>query len=230
MTIETPIIHNGDKTKVWRALIENVNILRADHAQLIMDYRRRHIPDPHKPDQIEFEFIQNNPDKSNPKRHAHFAQMHLQIIDDQTFNLHHRHVSPEFRDSNLIAAGKEPLNLSTRLYRQAESWIQQIANIKQQDQSIKLNVGQKSVIKWALNNGFTFVDDESMKQYQYIIDNPDLYVEDYAHVSDESLAQGIVRDKYLFSVDYTEDEKHIEKAIRFNLIKVIHPTVDDTRK
>ena len=209
-----PIVHEGDKTKIWRIFRRREFIPNVGDVRLILDYRKYHKSEEGKFDRLQFEYLQEDPIEPDTERVI--AQMHLQCISGGSFTLDHRHIHPEFR-------GK--LGLGTRLYHQAENFIQQIANTKHNDVRIQMQSGQRSVTDWAEKMGFVATSEckeflEEMREF------PERFVEDDVFVSPESQAQGIVKDRYVFRKEASG--RYMEDAIRITMKKVIHP--NETRE
>ena len=108
-----PIVHEGDKTKIWRVFRRREFIPNVGDVRLILDYRKYHKNEGGKFDRLQFEYFQEDP--IEPENERVIAQMHVQSIPDGSFILDHRHVHPDLR-------GK--VGLGTRLYQQVESFMQ----------------------------------------------------------------------------------------------------------
>jgi GNAT superfamily N-acetyltransferase len=173
---------------------------------LRVDVRNWHVQDEdHHRNQIQFEYVDADRDD------AIVAQMHFQPNADGTLTLGHRYIHADFR-------GKA--GLGSQLYRQTESFFQQIANEKHNDVVVQMQMGQRSVIVWAKKMGF-----EVLAEYQSVLaelrDHPERFTEDEVFVSPESQSQGIVKDKYIFRKE--TEGRYMEDAIRITMQKVIQP-------
>lgn len=203
------LVHEGDKTKIWRVFRRAEEIPSIGRCALVLDYRKYHEGQTKKFDRLQFEYLQEDPIEQDKERVI--AQMHVQCISDGVFVLDHRHVIPEFRGG---------FGLGSRLYQQVESFVQQIANMKNSDQAIQLSTGQKSVTDWAEKMGFK-VALECQEFLEEKREFPERFVEDDVFVSPESQAQGIVKDRYTFRKEALG--RYMEDAIRITMKKVIHP-------
>lgn len=203
------MVHEGDKTKINRVFEREENIPGAGKGMLVLDYRRYHQPDPKKFDRLQFEYRRVDPEL--PDQEQIVGQIHCQVIPDGSFTVDHRHIHPEFR---------RKFGLGTLLYQQAENFVQQVANERQSDVVLRMQAGQESVIEWAKKMGFVVIP-----EHQHVLDalrdHPEDFVVDDAFVSEESRAEGIVKDRYTFHRN--ETTRFMENAIRVTMKKVIHP-------
>jgi hypothetical protein len=109
-----PIVHDGDKSKIFRLFERAEAVPGIQNAKLRVDLRKWHVHDEdHHRDHVRFEYVDTSHDD------ALVAEMHFQTRDDGSLELGHRYIHLDLR-------GKA--GLGSRLYRQTESFFQQIAS------------------------------------------------------------------------------------------------------
>jgi len=185
---------------------------------LVLDYRERKYNDDREKSlsQLRFEYLDLF--SKNDDRQSRIAQMHFDMIDKTHFELVHRYVPPERRRTGAA--------LGTRLYRVAENYFSQVARRTHKPIFFSLQAGQKSVFAWAKEMGFSPLKSQQ-DLLREIDEHPERFFEDDVIVSEESQAQGIIKDRYIFPVGTTE--RYMDNgAIRLTFKKRILPDAGDS--
>lgn len=199
------ILQEGHKTKLFRIFQQDEQLPEVGGCTFVFEFRKYHEEKSGRSAQLKFEYRQKTPEGNRT-----VAQMHFLCLPDGGFMLEHRYVPPDLR-------GKT--GIGSVLYRRSEAFLQQVANERGMDVAIYVEVGQKTVIDWAEKMGFV-----AIPGHQEVVDNlrehPEEYLEDEVFVSEESRAEGIVKDKYTFPGGV--EGRYMENAVRITMKKVLH--------
>lgn len=205
---EYPLLHEGDKTRIYRIFEREISFEGFPNIKFVVDYREPMRQDNFRPTQLRFEYIPPSEKNVNEKP---VAEMHFDVLSPHHFVLVHRYVKPELRGEK---------GLGTRLFEASEPLLQQIALLSNEKVQVDLNSGQQSVIKWALARGFE-MDEKQRSIYEEILQHPERFVEDEVIISQISQDNNVVKAPYTFRT--TTKGRYMEDAIRVKLSKEIIP-------
>lgn len=209
LTDHSPIIYESDKSTIYRCFERDESIPGITGTKLRLDYRDYTEGNPNRPNQLRFEYTQ--PSADQPEEERTVAEMHLGILDSHTFKLEHRYVRPDLRTRS---------GLGSRLLKTAEGWLQQVADSSNNVVTIRLQVGQDSVIRWIQKMGYS-VQDDQQELLDELTNHPERFVRGDVVLSDASQLDGIIKDAYTFRVD--KPGRHMEDAVRLTFEKRITP-------
>lgn len=205
-------VHEGDKSVIYRCIEIDAGEVGVEGARFRLDYRKYHEVQEKQFDQLRFEYTRENEQEQVP-----FAEMHLGIVDDTTFVLQHRYVSPDLRSGR---------GVGSQLLHRTEEWVQRVADDRNEPVRIVLQAGQESVFRWLEKMGFSVQEDQK-DVLDELRSHPERFTQDSVILSEESSQAGVVKDPYIFR---KEDEgRYMEDAIRLTFEKKFEPTpVSDT--
>ena len=144
-----PPLKEMNNSSYWRVLDKEVEVPGLGKARLVVDYRRYHGKDSGQSgfEQILFDYYGAEADKEG--NHPLIAEMHwfVRNLEDELpydLALSHRNVKEPFRERGIGAS----------LYNVAESWVRQVAHLKQQDLTLCIAAGQPDVMRFAEKRGY----------------------------------------------------------------------------
>lgn len=209
-----PVVHEDEKRIVRRLFAgdDSYSQIPGVVFSFDLDVKKNKQPDVHSAKFI-FEYVIPS---SGENKQKNIAQMHVEEHPNHEFHLFHRYVVPDLRKDGI----------GTRLFHLTEEWFLKIAQELHTPVTLGLQAGQRSVIAWAEKMGFCVVEgDEALRRE--IDEHPERFFEDEVIVSEESQAQGIVKDLYIFRVGTTE--RYMDNgAIRLTYKKRILPDTGDS--
>ena len=204
------IVHEDDVADIYRVYEKEEPVADMPNTAFHLDYLKIKAEEAKGVfDQLRFEYTTPNKDKDD---YQLIAEMHLGIAPSNVFILQHRYVRPEFRGGR---------GIGTKLLKQAESFLQQVANEKGEDITIVIKTGQESVIKWLEKLGYEVMEDQQILRNE-LKNHPNRFFKDCVIMSPESTSAGIKKDLYTFRQG--ETGRYMENAIRLTFQKVIKPS------
>lgn len=202
------IVHEGEMADIYRVYEKEEQVAEIPKTSFHLDYLKIKTEEDldNVFDQLRFEYATPNKDNEGYRL---ISEMHLGIAPSNMFILQHRYVAPEFRGRR---------GIGTKLLKQAESFLQQVANEKGEDVTIALKTGQESVIKWLEKLGYEVIEDQQILRNE-LKNHPNRFFRDKVILSESSTADGIEKDLYTFRQG--ETGRYMENAIRLTFKKVI---------
>ena len=142
-------VDKSDQSKTVYWFDRGESLPETANAKLRIEYHSFNDPDFTHPHQVRFAYVR--PDPSQPNKQRAFGEMHLMVYDHWRFELQHRYVLPELRFSQ---------GIGTKLFKETEGWLQQVAQTAGHDVMLDLKTGQPNVIVWAQKMGFEIDEDQ----------------------------------------------------------------------
>ncbi len=205
-------VHEGDKSTIYRCLETEADDLGVDGAHFRLDYRQYHEAEENQFNQLRFEYTRPNEDLEQ----VPFAEMHIGVVNDRTFVLQHRYVTPDLRSGR---------GVGSRLFNLTQEWVQRVADDRSEPVSIVLQAGQESVFQWLEKMGFT-VKEEQREILDELRMHPERFIQDEVILSEESSEAGVVKDPYTFRKGV--EGRYMEDAVRLTFEKKFEPkSVDE---
>lgn len=199
VSADYPIMYADDIGEIRRLYVVPEQVLGVGSAELTIDHRHYFQKWPNDFDMVDFQYNRGE---------TPVATMQFQFMPDGSYGLSHRYVQPDFRKRGV----------GERLLAQAEQAFQQSANREQKDITIFIQVGQRSVLRWFLKNGYEPKDDRSADLVQAVLHQPEQFI--FAEITDKD---ALVKDDCIFEPGTTG--RTLEDTVRINLQKVISPEV-----
>lgn len=209
-----PVVHEDEKRMVRRLFAGDDSYSQIPGVVFSFDFdvKKNKQPDVHSAKLI-FEYVIPS---SGEAKQKNIAQMHFEEHPNHEFRLFHRYVAPDLRKDGI----------GTRLFHLTEEWFLKIAQELHAPVMLSLQTGQKSVIAWVEKMGFSVAEDDQALRRE-IDEHPERFFEDEVVVSEESQAQGIIKDRYIFRVGTVE--RYMDNgAIRLTFKKRIVPDMEDS--
>lgn len=169
-------------------------------AELLIEYRKYVEKWDDEHDALIFTYTTGSGPSEQP---VAILEFNLQM--PRCYRLNHRYVEPSYRNRR---------GVGTQLLRQAEQFFQQLAYRTRERQRLEINLGQSSVLQWALKNGFIPEPSHQAKVQQVLHHPEEFVIHDVMDDRDDLLKTNCI---------FPRDTKEFTMAqtVRLSLYKII---------